>query len=235
MNTWSKSWIYGILGALALGRITLLAAEPAKPAEKVLMKENRVWEWQGNAFIPAVTNLSVANIVLVKTNGQFTVGNGKERQLKEGQLLNPDLTLLSPDGTIEPVIDHVLMKAGKLLLVRDGEARALSQTYTFGNQAQVLTDGMFIEPRGRRFRLIDGQMVKLDGSLIPVKDTIVLRNGQVTVQKDGSTLRIPSNGSIVMNDGTKVFGNGRLVFFDGQEDRLQEGEIVIVDGVVKLR
>ena len=41
--------------------------------------------------------------------------------------------------------------------------------------------------------------------------------------------------SIMMNEGTKVFGEGKVVSKDGTITNLREGQIITIEGVVKLR
>jgi len=134
-----------------------------------------------------------------------------------------------------PVADHVLMKNGHAVLVKDGESSALTQAMTLGNQTRIEPDGMVRTPDGRSLRLLDGQMYKLDGSPVPTKDTISLKNGKVMVQKDGSAFDVPSGRSLMMNDGTKVFGDGKVIMKDGSRVTLAEGQIIVVTGVVTLR
>jgi hypothetical protein len=57
----------------------------------------------------------------------------------------------------------------------------------------------------------------------------------VTVQKEGTQIPIGTGRSIMMNEGTKVFGDGKVVSPDGTVTELTEGEIITLEGVVKLR
>jgi hypothetical protein len=84
-------------------------------------------------------------------------------------------------------------------------------------------------------RVIDGQLFTPDGQAIPAVDTVSMQRGKVVVQKDGSLLTVNQGRAIMMNEGTKVFGDGRVVRKDGQSAQLAEGEVLTVQGVVKLR
>ena len=182
---------------------------------------------------PMRGEITLSNDVTVKTNATFTVKGGKVRYLKEGQSLSRDGTLLSPDGTSTPVVDHVTMKAGKAVLVKDGESQALESEIVLGNGTRVSPDGAVIFPTGTKTRLLDGQLLKSEGGTLPVRDTITLRGGRVIVQKDGSALTIGLNQSIMMSDGTKVLGNGTVIEKSGEKIQLSEGQILIVEGVVR--
>ena len=58
------------------------------------------------------------------------------------------------------------------------------------------------------------------------------RAGTVCVQKEGARFPIQEKRSIMMNDGTKVFGTGRIVGPADQETYLSNGEILTLPGVV---
>ena len=80
-------------------------------------------------------------------------------------------------------------------------------------------------------RLLDGQLLKLDGEALATKDSIQLRQGKVIVHKDGAPLTLSAAQTVMMSDGTKVFGNGSMLKADGTRLTLKEGEIVPVTGV----
>jgi hypothetical protein len=184
---------------------------------------------------PMTEPVTLPNDIKVATNGTFTVKSGKERQLKEGQVLGKDGMLTSSDGSIEPVFDHVALKAGKMMLVKDGQSSLLTTELRLEDGSRVTPDGTLTTKDGRQRRLLDGQLVRLNGAELPAKDTIILRQGQVWVQKDGSPLKVDPGRSIMMNDGTKVLGDGTVIMKDGKRVKLTEGEILTIEGVVTTK
>jgi hypothetical protein len=38
-----------------------------------------------------------------------------------------------------------------------------------------------------------------------------------------------------MNDGTKVLGDGTVIRFSGEQSKLSEGQILIIEGVVRKK
>ena len=169
--------------------------------------------------------------IVVKTNGVFRVGQGKERKLEKGQAIMADGMLYKPDGSVGPVFDHYVAKANRIYLVKDGDAPVLV------NENVVFPDGSYLRPdafyyvRGNLRRLIDGHTLGLDGRVIPSLDTVTLKDGKVTVQKEGALLKVTS--SIVMNDGTQVFADGTMISFDGLKTlKLREGQTVALPGAV---
>jgi hypothetical protein len=219
-------------GFLVVGTVAVHAADAPQAVDSVRMKDNRVWTGSIDSQVQTEKDVSVALAVVVKTNGVFTVNGGTERKLLEGQSIQSDGNMVSPDGSIMPVFDHVVVRAGKTVFVKDGVSTPLSQAYSLGNGGQMMPDGYLVEPGGRRIRLLDGQLVKLDGTYFPAKDTALMRQGQVTVQKDGSLLRVGANSSMMMNDGTRIYGDGRVVSRDGKVTRLQENQVLQIEGVV---
>lgn len=76
--------------------------------------------------ITLTNEVSLPKNIVVGTNGMFTVAGGKKRALTEGQVLNRDGRLTSPDGSVVPVEDHLTSQAGKIRLVLDGQPQPLT-------------------------------------------------------------------------------------------------------------
>jgi hypothetical protein len=174
--------------------------------------------------------LKFTSTITVNTNGVFKVGLGAERTLKPGQVLGKDGRLTDVDGSLVPVEDHVTKKNNQMVLVKDGVAGPLTAPMTLGDGSVVAPDGYISRDNQRRF-VVEGQIIQLSGAKIEAVDTATMVNGQVVVQKDGQSYKLSAKGSITMNDGTRIFGDGRVVKFRGPETRLQEGQILRIEGV----
>jgi hypothetical protein len=174
----------------------------------------------------------MAGGIKVSTNGTFQVNAGKPRLLEDGQVLRPDGNLLNPDGSIVPVVDHIAMSGAAVTVFKDGVGTALSDPLTLPDGSVISPDGSYTRPGGRRSRLLDGQMLTLDGTLISGLDTIRFSNGKVVVYKAGSLLPLSSPNVIMgMYDGTRVSADGTVTFPDGHTMQLAEGQIITVAGV----
>jgi hypothetical protein len=226
-----------VLAALTWLAVTLpgVAQEEGVPVDRVLVKDGKVVAVQAGKTVELEKEIALPGEIKVMTNAVFTVRGGRERPLKEGQVLGADGMLTSPDGSVVPVFDHLAMKNGRPLLTRDGDTAALAAETALGDGSRVTPDGFHLHKDGRRLRLLDGQLLRLDGSAIAARDTVMFKDGQVIVQKDGSLLRVTRGTSLMMNDGTKVFGDGTLVTRDGTKKALVEGEILPLEGVVVHR
>jgi hypothetical protein len=159
------------------------------------------------------------------------VNRGKVRALEDGDILGSDGMLLKSNGSITPVIDHVTLNRGHLIVVKDGEAAEPDELVQLGNGTTIAPDWKIASPNGTSRRILDGEYFQLNGNAFPTRDTITMQNGRVMVQKNGSMLPVPPTRSMMMNDGTKVLGDGTVISFNGDRTALNEGEILLVQGV----
>ena len=224
------SWMF-FLVILAILCAPAIQAWAGDAADGVTVKDKKVFAMQGDKLEILSTNINLPFDVEVSTNGTFKIGDdGKERQIQEGQVVRNDGWLLNPDGSIEPVFDHVVMKDGRVYVVRDGEATVISKPFVFPNNISVGPDGTGSGLPGGRSRLQDGQLFRMDGTLVQSKDTVTLKDGHVVLQKDGSLIPLAPVQMMGMSDGTRVYGNGRIQKPDGTTIELREGQTVFIEG-----
>jgi hypothetical protein len=235
LRTSGTAALVGMMWSLAQTTAADLAS-----VERIQMTGGQMLVVLDGQTVPMTNEVILPYEIRVKTNGTFTVQGRRSRTLKEGQILGADGMLLSPDGHIEPVLDHLALTAGKTFLSADGDTSQARRDIRLGNGALLTPDRVLLSPNGTWMRVIDGQLLTPAGTTIPAKDTISLRDGKVIVQKDGpladgSLLSVPPNRSLMMNDGTKVFGDGTLIARDGKVTKLSEGQTLVIEGVIKLR
>src|SRR5262249_44266093 len=132
-----------------------LAGKDAEAVDRVTYKGGKVLIIQNGKQVPADKEIVLPHQIKVSTNGIFTVNDGKPRELKEGQTLNKEGMLLSPDGSIQPVMDHIAMKNGKVIVFEDGQTKPLDRELLLANGTKVLPDGTLRTPDGRLKRLLD--------------------------------------------------------------------------------
>ena len=140
--------------------------------------------------------------------------------------------LTKPDGSITPVMDHVSLNRGRVVVSKDGDATELREVLQLGDGTTISLDGKITPRVGSARMLLDGELFRLEGGTLPARDTVTMQNGRVVVQKDGSQLVVEPERSITMNDGTKVLGDGTIIKPNGDRLTLSEGQIVTLQGVV---
>lgn len=216
---------------VALGGTCIAAPDGTNSLERVVFKGGIVSGVQSGLPVALTNEVTMPHGIKVMTNGTFRVQDGKERHLKEGQALGADGMLASPDGTLLPVFDHIAFRKGQALLAHDGEEAPLDKDKDLGDGRRVTADGFVYEPSGLKRRLLDGEVFDLSGKAVAVSDTVTLKDGKVLVQKDGSLLEVGAGRSLMMNDGTKVLGDGTIVFRDGRQTTVQPGEVLRLEPV----
>jgi hypothetical protein len=220
---------------LTFSWIPLLRAQDSgvgHASDGATIKQGKPYSIEGSDLELITTKLDLPLNIVVTTNGNFTVGKGKERALSEGQILKSDGWLISPDGSAEPVFDHVAMSGGKVVVVRDGDSQTLTESMAFPNGLNIGPDGSCAYPDGAHARLMDGQMFQLDGTPIGSKDTISMKDGKVVVQKEGKLIYLSPSQTIGMNDGTSVRGDGLIWKRDGTPSHLVEGQTIVIPGAL---
>ena len=227
------SRIAGVLfcsGSLSIVSAAPLSGQPDSPADGATVRGGQVYCLRGTQLEVLTNVLKLPFDVEVRTNATFKVGEGKERTLEEGQVIRSDGWLMNPDGAVEPVYDHVGMKDGAVVVVRDGQAEPVTTTMTFPSGLVIAPDGWCQYPSGNRARLADGQLFRLDGASVGVRDTATLKNGLVVLQKDGKLIsRLPTQIT-GMCDGTRVRWDGVILYPDGTTTTLQEGQTILLEG-----
>jgi hypothetical protein len=230
----SRSWLVAAATFVLLAN-ALMAADSESKADSVLFKESKVSaRADGKDFQPTNT-VVLPNDVRVHTNGVFTVGKGRERHLKAGQGIDSAGMLSSPDGTLVPVIDHLVMLNGQLNLVKDGESQLLLREYKLADGTVLQPQGTIRGADGLTRRLLDGQVFKLDGSALESVDTVTRIKGEIILQKDGGRITLKPGQVMMMSDGTKVSGDGLVTKPDGSKTTISEGQVVRIEGVKGAR
>jgi len=218
------------LGFLPVVCAPSVQAQADNQVDGVTVKDEKAYALRGDQLEVLNDVLKLPFEIEVNTNGIFKVAGGKERKLEAGQVLRRDGWLLNPDGSVQPVFDHVAMKAGKVIVVRDGQTGTITEPMTFPNNLVIAPDASCVYPNGGRSRLADGQLFRLDGTSIPARDAATLKNGQVVVQKDGTLISLLPTQIMGMSDGTRVQGDGSIKQRDGTVTQLRDGQTILIEG-----
>jgi len=232
MKTRNKSgWTVTSFMITGLAAAWMGTSEAGGAEKKVTVTEGSPVVMEDGQRHPLKQNLDLTSAIQVRTNGTFTVNQGKPRKLLEGQILDQEGMLTNPNGTTKTVWDHLTKERGQMVLFRDGKGSALQQAITLPTGVEVRPNGVIALPDGQINRFLEGQIMKLDGTVLAATDTVMLKNGTVYVQKDGSQFPLRRRQSLMMNDGTKVFGTGKVAQKNGETIQLAEGQILKIKGI----
>jgi hypothetical protein len=210
----------------------LLFAQANSSLEAVTCLTNRTLLQRGTGWTLLESPMTMPGGIKVFTNGTYQVNEGKTRHLEGGQLLRADGFLLNTDGSAMPVFDHIVMSNGKVMVFKDGEGEGLTTALTLPNGSVINPDGSYSRPYLRRSRLVDSQLLTLEGASMMGLDSITLRDGKVVVCKSGRLIQLESPlQTMGMYDGSRIRGDGLLTSRDGTTSKLTEGQTITVEGV----
>lgn len=230
---------YVSIGLTCLTGIALLAADSSQaqkgdedpiPAKKVTFKDKTVLAWINDKFEEAEKPISLPHGILVRTNGVYTIKDRKEHKLQEGDIIDQEGMLSTKGGKVRSLIDHIIQERGNVKIIIDAEERPLIRPYKLPNGLTILPSGYIERPGKPKLRMFDGQIMRLDGKIQTARDSVTMNKGKVLVQKEGSQFEIRPGRLIVMNDGSRVYGNGRIQFGDGRVQQLKEGDVIYIEG-----
>jgi hypothetical protein len=225
----------GVVSLLLCLGLPALGADENQAPESATFKGGKVLVLKAGKLVETTNEVAIAGNVVINTNGVFKVGPGKARQMSERQTIDAQGMLTSPDGSVVPVFDHYVLRGGRVEVVQDGEAALLAREFALPDGARISPDGSMRGRDGRLSRLLDGQLMRLDGSVVPVTDTISLKEGKVVLFKDGGRVELKRTQVISMSDGTRVTGDGGVTRPDGSSVTLKEGETIKIPGVLSPR
>ena len=223
--------LLGIIQFFLAGNAVLLFAQANSSTTAVTCLTNRTLLQHGGEWTLVESQMTMPGGIKVFTNGTFQVNEGKTRHLEAGQILRADGFLLNPDGSVMPVFDHIAMSYGRVVIFKDGEGEGLTTVLTSPDGSTINPDGSYV--RGtRRSRLVDGQLLTLEGASMCGLDSITLSNGKVVVYKSGALIRLESPVQIMgLCDGSRVRADGLVTARDGTTTRLTEGQTATVEGL----
>jgi hypothetical protein len=214
---------------------SLRAANPASSSEQYVARKGLTWMVKQGVTNRLEKPVKLAATVQLETNAVFRVGQGKERTLREGQILLPDGFLLGTDGSLAPVFDHYVMKRGDFWVCRDGVESRVAVLVGLPSGDRIDPAGWIRRPNGSSTRLIDGELLSLSGQPLPSWDVVSKLDGHLRIQKEGALVAVPSGRSLMMNDGTKILTDGTLVSSSGTARALSMGEYVLLPGIRRVR
>ena len=66
----------------------------------------------------------------------------------------------------EMMKDHIMMKDGKVMMIKEGKSMPLDKELTLSNGAKVTVDGTVTTKAGNKMMLKEGEMMDMDGQMV---------------------------------------------------------------------
>jgi len=144
-------------------------------------------------------------------------------------------SLCPPLHAAVPNNDHLVLQKGKVQVFKSGKSTELKEKLTLSNGFKVETNGLVTLSAGVKKQLrenqkltLDGFLIAPDGKLVPFEDHVTVRNGAVTIVKDGQAQ--PVYGTLRLEDGTQILPRGIVIRPNGQRTRLLDGQMLRLSG-----
>jgi hypothetical protein len=170
--------------------------------------------------------------------GQITRKDGTKVALKDNEKVDMNGEIIVDKAKLE--IDeknHVVMKNGKMMMVKEGKEFPMTKEVLMPNWSKVLVNGTVEKSDGSKVVLKEGERMNMEGEMISKintgfagtsSDCITMKNGKMCVVKDGKDL--PMVKEMMMPNGSKVMANGAVLKKDGSIVVLKEGDKVDMTG-----
>jgi hypothetical protein len=216
-----------VLGWLGADRAQ---AQELKTMNYVTVKNGKAYMVTNSESVLLEKTFTITPELKLTTNGVLKLGGDKEEKLPEGRRITLDGFWWQSDGTLVQFQPHYLLKERKLYLVKSGVFSPVEQNVSFNNGVTLQTDGSIVTSDGRLIRLQDGQMLTTSGQTLAALDHVMMINGKLILQKDGSLIPIAPITAIGMSDGTSVAATGVITKPNGEQITLEEGQRLTLPG-----
>jgi hypothetical protein len=204
-------------------------------AGKVMMVKD------GQTQVLLQESMTMPNGNKVMKNGTVIKKDGTKYNLKEGERLDMNGDIIQDkDKMSTDEKNHVMMKNGKMIQVKDGREIPLTAEVLLADWSKVQPDGTIIKENGQKIQLKEGERINMDGVMMSKVNTgytgnatantdcITMKGGKMCIIKSGQTL--PMTKEQILPNGTKVMTNGTIVKKDGKTITMKEGDKVDMKG-----
>jgi len=130
------------------------------------MRHNQMMITENGVTKVMVDDLRLQNGTEVRTDGVVIPEGGPRFVLNEGDRLAFDGALTrAGEGAAAAVSNGIAMKAGQVLITKNGDTSVLKGEVTLNDGTKVSSDGTVTSPDGKKLKLNDGDSISMDGRI----------------------------------------------------------------------
>ncbi len=211
----------------------------------IMLRNNIPMRYEGKKFFVVDKEYDMAG-VKISPQGVITMKDGSKFSLKEGEFLSEKGELLMSKS--DHLTDCFTKRDGKVLLLKDGIAKSLSDEYKFADGSSVQPNGLVTVSDTNKLMLRDGDILTMSGDLLMTKsanldnqgrklrlveDHFIFRDGKVLMVKDGEPTLLSKE--IVLPNGSKVFKHGHIYLADGSKYMMNDGDKITMAGEIQKK
>lgn len=126
--------------------------------DHITQKDGRVMAFKDGVMTTVSGEMQLPDGSRVFADGTYVRKSGERIRLLDGQLIKLD-------GTAFPATDTVLLKGGRVVVQKDGSSITLrpTQSMMMSDGTKVLGDGTVVHQDGATSKLVEGEVLKLEG------------------------------------------------------------------------
>lgn len=146
--------------------------------------------------------------------------------LEEGLKGNPSKM---PDDGMTMKQDSVMMKDGKMIIMKDGKTSPMVEDVTLENGTKVMVDGTIVLKDATVMKMGEDDVILMTGKM-DKKEHLILKGGVMMVVRNGKTTPMAAETSL--EDGSRVMMDGTVMKKDGTSVKIGETEMILMDGKI---
>lgn len=125
--------------------------------------------------------------------------------------------------------DGVIMKKGRVFVVKGGSEQSIFETMTMLDGTKILADGTYVKLDGTKGKLREGEQILFNGELhsAPPQHFITMKNGKMMVIND--TIQILMDRELTLENGHKVYPQGYMIN-EGKKVMINNGDRINMSG-----
>ncbi len=181
MKTYKKLILAGLIGLASMCTVAF-AGNEMLPSDGITMKDGKMTVMKGSKAMALTDTMTLSDGTQVMTDGTVMAPDGRKMMLQEGQTVGMNGQMIAPgtamDSTMSPSTgpavttpmswptNSVMMKDGKMLVMKDGKWKKMWMSRTMTNGTKVTSDGAVTMKDGSTSMLKEGDSVSADGSMM---------------------------------------------------------------------
>jgi hypothetical protein len=201
----------------------------------MMMKDGKMMVVKDGTLSPMDGDMNLNSADKATKDGLITKGDGSTFQLREGEIINMDGSLMRRKDEIM-AMDGVTMRNGKMMKYNNGSLIAMDKEITMPG-GKVGLDGTVTLKDGSKVMLRDGDIMSQKGELAVAKSDLVMdgllkRDGKMMQLERGKMKALDSE--VALGNGSKVSPDGNLTMANSNKVILKEGDFVTMQGDIMM-
>lgn len=132
-----------------------------------MMQDGKMMMMKNGKRMLMDADMSMPNGTMVMKDGTCTMMDGTRMMMKEGDRMDMNGNMMKKGYNRK---DHIMMKNGKMMIIKDGKKTALGSTMPMPNGVMVMPDGTCTMEDGTKLMMKDGDKMDMEGNMIGKKN-----------------------------------------------------------------